>query len=216
MAKRQYKKRTYKKKPGRAANYKAGLGQLASDVMQLKRLINVEIKNHDLNSSTTVPTTGTVIGLSAVAQGDGSTTRDGDSIKLLKNSLKFALTSNASTAYTTLVRVIIFRGKQENAVGYSLTDILETADILSPKSYTDRFRTKVLSDRTYTVRENEASAVYTTQRQYNSNIKLYGHTQFVAGSTSIENGGLYMLLLSNQPTNTPTFAYYNRLTFTDN
>lgn len=215
---RNYPKKGYKpkKKPGRWANYKAGLGQLWSDVKHIKRLINVEIKHFDVNSSTTVSTAGSVIALSGISQGDTVNNRDGDSVKLMNNVLRFSLTTNASATVDTQVRMILFRGKQENAASYAVTDILESADLLSPKKYAERFRSKILFDRTIQLTEQESTSTNTRRLVKTFTNKLYGHVQFTAAAATVENGGLYLLVISNQGVNTPTFAYYNRLTYTDN
>lgn len=190
--------------------------QLASKVY---RFVNTEIKFHDVTTSATaIPNTGTINGLSAVPQGDGQSSRDGDSMKPLHLTVRGYLVSNQANAYPQIVRVIVFRGKQENGVGFSATDILETASVLSPKNYTDRFRTKILYDQTFHLNQPglTAAAYGEISRPFNINMKIIGHTNFTATSTSIEDGGLYILYLSNNVTNLPTMDYYSRLTYVDN
>lgn len=185
-------------------------------VNNVRRFINVEVKHHDVVSSTTVPNTGTIIGLSAIAQGDGATNRDGDSIKLLNSTLRFEINTDATEQKNTQMRFILFRGKQEDQSGFSVTEILESASFISPKSYENRFKTKILMDKTYTCALSSNSTTDFSSKYIDHVQKLIGHVQFATGTTSIENGGLYLLMISNQTTLVPTVFYNIRTTFTDN
>lgn len=179
------------------------------------RFVNTEIKFHDVTTTATaIPNTGTINGLSAVAQGDGQSTRDGDSLKPLHLTIRGSVTNNTTNNRTTLARIIVFRGKQENGVGFSATDILETSTVYSPKNYTDRFRTKILMDKVIPVPPNNNNSY--SPKLWNFSTKIIGHVNYSAASTSIEDGGIYILYLSDQATNPPTMDYYARLTYVDN
>lgn len=182
---------------------------------QMYRYINVEIKHHDVTQvGTAIPSTGNIIGLAAVPQGDAFDNRDGSSIKVLNLTSRMSFVSSVSATSGTLVRLILFRGKQENGVGYSATDILEAATVHSPKNYTDRFRTKILMDQTFAL--NNQSTSHALTRFMTKVQKLQGHVSYDDATTNIEDGGLYMLQLSNQGVNTPNITAHHRLTFTDN
>lgn len=182
---------------------------------QMKRFINVETKAFDVTQSAVpVPSTGNIIGLSGISLGDQYNQRDGSSIKLLNLTVRSELASVSTATTGTIIRLIVFRGKQENGSGFAATDILETATVYSPKAFLDRFRTKVLMDETFVL--NNPSTGQGGKAFFEKVIKLEGHTSFQATGSSIEDGGVYCLQLSNQPVNTPAINAIWRLTFTDN
>lgn len=184
---------------------------------QIKRMVNVEYKldyaNSALSSGDTVSWTGSVANLCQPPQGDGVTSRDGDSIKTIRLSGRLFITQNAS-ATDSLLRVIIFRGKNENRTVYAPTDVLYSSTglmIFNGKEHENRFRTKTLYDKTFSMSDTGKSNFLV-----NLNLKLDGHITFGSGSTSIENGGVYMLLVSNEQTNFPKVAYTLKTSYTDN
>lgn len=186
-------------------------------VNNVRRFINVEVKRHDTTGNTTIPAGGTIIGLSDMAQGDGITNRDGDSVKLLNLTTRLDFRGSPASILATYVRVIIFRGKQEDQSGFSATEILESADHLSPKSWENRFKTKILQDRTYQLMDPEpTTGSYAGSKYVTMVTKLHGHVNYATGTTAIENGGLYCLFVTSATANQPTVDYYHRLTFTDN
>lgn len=225
--KKKYKKRRTYKKKAKGANDKTvtvwsdhSVLEKANKALNLAskvyRFVNTEIKYHDtIVTAGVVPNTGTINGLSDMAQGDSSQDRDGMSAKLLNLTLRGYLQHNAASAFQNHVRVIIFRGKQENGTGFAATDILETATIHSPKNYTDRFRTKILYDQLHSI-----PLIYSGNNSRKIippvNIKLNGHVNYSGVTTAIEAGGLYILYLGSQATNTPTMYYHARLTYVDN
>lgn len=188
--------------------------QLAKKVA---RMVNVEYKFVPIEiAGQSVTQIGTVIPfLDNLPQGDGSTDREGDSIKLMRFSCRGFITQNAS-AQKTAVRVILFRGKQENAQPYLVQDILDAQNytnnlFLAPKSFSEKFRSKILFDKVYHMSNNGNSSII-----FNWNFKLYGHANYEQSSTGVENGGLYILVIGNEGTNHPTFNLTGKITFTDN
>ena len=231
-----YNKRKYKKKPykrrARGANDKTvtvwsdhSVLEKANKALNLAskvyKFVNTEVKYFDTEQyQIAMPATGNVVGLTTVPQGDGQSTRDGDSLKIMGLTIRGHVTSDASVSKPTNLRIIIFRGKQENGVGYSLHDILENpasaslSEVYSPKAYDERFRTKILHDKTYTINET----LTTQAKGFNFSIQLKpgGHVNYSAGTTSIENGGIYMLTLSDNATYPPKISYLSRVTYVDN
>lgn len=215
-----YGTRTYKKgkKAYKFAKKHQNTAQKALKLaQQLKRMVNVEYKldyaNSILGTGDAITWTGVVRNLCQPTQGDGVTNRDGDSIKTLRLSGRLFIQQNAS-ATDSLLRVIIFRGKNENRVAYAPSDFLQSAVglmVLNGKEYENRFQTKTLFDKTYSL-----SSAGKSNYLVNMNLPLTGHIQFGTGSTDIENGGIYMLLISNEQTNTPLVTYTLKTSFTDN
>jgi hypothetical protein len=183
--------------------------------MQLKRIVNAEYKQHAVNSPTNaVDNNGTTpLDLAVIAQGDDATDRDGISIKPINLILRMFITQHAS-ATNTLVRVVIFRGKQENDSAMVLGNIFASTPLLKPKVYDKRFVTKILYDKYFTLSSAGQSCKATTV-----SLKLHGHINYDtsdATGNDKEGGGLYMVFISNEAINTPNVAYNSRLTFTDN
>jgi len=177
--------------------------------MSIKRAINTEYKYFDVTATALPSTTASFINLCQPSQGDSVVQRDGDSIKLARMSGRIILQKNSAATITTL-RCILFRGKAENAVSYAGTDLLETISVVAPKANHEKFRTKILYDKIYTL--NADKSVLT----FDWNFKLFGHCNFTAAGTNVEDGGLYLMLLSSEVANFPSFNYYFRTTFTDN
>lgn len=213
MAFKKFARKTYRR--GRKAyrfakKHQSEAKQALSLAKKVARMVNVEYKTYDYNNGQAIDNSGDVFTLFNPAQGDAYNERDGDSVKMVRCSGRLFITQNGS-AQKTAFRVIIFRGKQENGNAYTVADILESASHLSPKAVHERFRTKIIFDKLYHMSNNGNSSLV-----MNYNFKMFGHTQFEAGQATIENGGLYMLLISNESTNTPTANWWLRTTFTDN
>lgn len=180
----------------------------------LARFVNTEIKYFDKSSGgTNVASTGTVIPLATIPHGDNASERDGMSIKPMNITLRLEAKMHNS-ATKTQFRLIVFKAKQLTGTP-SVTDFLETANTQSPKQWSNRFRFKTLYDRHIQMNNNGSNASVYVQKV----IKLYGHIQYDATDTTgltFEDGSLWMLLIADEATNTPTAKYYSRLTYVDN
>lgn len=180
---------------------------------KVARMVNVEYKRDIASYNSTITNTGVIEVLCNPAEGDTFNSRDGISVKPIRTSGRIFLLINPS-ATSSVVRFVLFRGKNENRVTYTTSDVLHTASGLTfqnPKDYQERFRTKVLYDRTYNLDSASRRSMV-----LNWNFKMYGHIQFGNNSTEIENGGIYLLMITNEPTNVPTVQYTLQTTFTDN
>lgn len=184
-------------------------------VKQLKRLVNVEKKKFDQTIDTTVSSTGTVLPLSNVAQGDTDQSRDGSSIKPLYLYGKTRMTLYNAGGDTNL-RVMVFQDNQQvSDTSPSISDVLDGSYALDftmcPLNNNTVGRYSILMDKNYTL--------YTDKPILVSEIKLTltGHIRYNgANGTDIQKNGLYILLVSNQATEVPTFQFAPRLTYTDN
>lgn len=192
----------------RSSNYARAGYQLYKDVKKLKQLVNVEIKKVNNLTLATPGYVGQIVQLNTIAQGDTDTTRDGDSLKLQK--LKFScLISNTRVASA---RVVIF-WDQQNVVAnpLDLLDNVGTADgPLSYKNYDKRFQSKILMDRRVILHPNSQA------RLIEGNLPIHRHTQFEAGTTTINTGALKVLFLGDAAAAQSTFRWISRLSFTDN
>lgn len=218
-----YKKRSYRKRrrpSNRANNYVkyAGAAYTASKALSLAvktaRIVNAEVKFDETDISAGVSNSGTIYNLCDPAQGDGDNARDGNSIKLARLQARLGLTQVDANAPSSTVRLILFRGKHERGTSPTVTGadgLLKSADVHSPKDYTNRFSTKILMDRRYAL-----SPATRPNIEFNISKKLFGHIQFADGTTGIENGGLYLLALSDEPTYQPSLSGIIRVSYYDN
>lgn len=200
----------------RYGNYWKNAKWLYKQVMYLKRMVNVEVKKFDaVVASTNITSTGAVYPLHEMAQGDTDQTRDGNSIKPLYNLLKINLVNNA-TAVNTRVRLLLVKDLQQVAdTTPAVTDILDNSVaslVDGPLNNATVGRFKVLIDKTYTM--TSVAKPVLNPKWYT---KLFGHIRFNgAASTDIQKGGLFLVAVSDQATNYPTFSFNTRLGFTDN
>lgn len=209
------KKRYYKKKRPSTKQDAMTVAYAALRLgKKLARFVNTEIKYNEENYSNTVSASGTLVSAGhAIAIGDGQSDRTGTSIKPLRVTIRGNVTQHAS-ATDTFVRLILIRGKQENASALAFSDIFDSTGTNQFKIWDKRFKTKILWDKKFQLC-NTGTAGY----QFSLSEKLYGHIQYDASDTTgatIENGGVYLLLVSTEATNTPTVNYKLRLTYVDN
>lgn len=212
-----YRKRRYyprrKKRNTRWQNYKAGLGQLWKDVKWLKSVVNVEKKYVDASGNPTISTTATFVLLNGLAEGSDSTERTGDSVKFISQLLRLKASIHASATATTL-RVFVIKDRQPNGAVFSLAELLSAStNIISPISMIWSKRFLVMTDKFIKLNQDFPEKTFKVFR------KLRFHTRYgtnTSGVASISTNTYYLVLWSDEATNTPTVEYYNRLRFIDN
>lgn len=180
-------------------------------VRYIRGLVNSEKKHHDVTWTPTVNTTGTTRSLTSIAQGDGISTRDGNSI--LVKSLYFRMSSQLNSGATaSFVRFIVFQDKQQVAdTTPGVTDVLETADYLSHLNRANLGRFKILRDVTYGLDGNTVVRVFKRYIYLNTHIRYNG-----TASTDIQKNGLHVLAISNEATNVPTVDFNFSISYHDN
>lgn len=213
-------RRQWKRKGAQVGNMAYTAYKLASKVA---RIVNSEVKFHDAQQTqTNIDTNGNVHSLCTIAQGDGDNSRDGSSIKLAHLTIRGTLQGNANETSPTRVRIILLRGKGERGTtptfATTLEDITNFDAIVSPKSWNNKFNSKILYDKVFMLYPynvgNNGSTKY-----FKINMKLYGHVKWETANTDgtdIEDGGLYLMMISDEGTNMPNTTYYSRLTYYDN
>jgi len=192
----------------------AKMSRMARDLAMLKFMINVEKKYSDITFSNTVSNTLNPQTLNALSQGTSATTRNGQSVKFTSLFMRAYMTMNAS-ATTTQIRFLIFRDRQPNAAGPGTTTILaDNTNILSALQIGNSRRFKILADRIFRLDTNKLNHEFKFFR------KLNFHTEYntTNGGTvaDITTNSLYIIMFSDQATNTPTISFYSRVRFVDN
>jgi len=203
-------------KAGKYVNTAVAAYQLASKVA---RMVNVEYKFHDDNRIVAVDNGGIIYNLTDIPTGQTTNDRIGASIKPMRISGRTFVTQNGS-AQKTIIRFILFRGKSERRLSFSVDDnslgmaVLDANAqlVIAPKLFDNKYDTKFLYDKIYHMSNNGNSSIV-----LNWDFKLFGHVQYVqGGANDIEDGGLYLLIVSNEGTNTPTVNTSFRISYTDN
>lgn len=184
------------------------------DIRWLKSMINVEKKYLDITFDSAVSSTENFQLLNGMALGDTSITREGQSIKMINLFLRAYITMHAS-ATTTQVRLMIILDTQPNAAAMTAAELLaSTSNILSPLTIGYGSRFKILIDKLFRLDTNKLNL------EYKHFMKLGMHTKYNTSNNGtiadITKNSLYLMLVSDQATNTPNVSFWNRLRFIDN
>lgn len=224
--KRRYRKST--RRPRRQSTWKrmvgigkqlyagrGALGYAIRGVNMLKNLVNAEAKFLDTSINVSVSSSGTVQPLSLIGQGTTDITRVGNSILCKDITAKYIVSQNAS-ATNTSVRWVLFLDKQNaNGTAPTMTDLLQSAGVTQPmnRDNADRFvilRTGIIDLSINGTRQRHIQIYKDLSRLH---IKYDGTD---ATQASAAEHQLYLGLISNEATNTPTFGGVSRIHFYDN
>lgn len=178
---------------------------------KLASLVNVEEKIFSNNYSFNVGYDGNdYYQLNAIPQGDTDVTRDGDSCKIQRVSINGHIGINGS-ASQTVVRILLFWDDDANLTAANFWTNLSTAYAVdSHKNHDYRFKSKMLIDKKFSLTTNDGVAMI------DMNAMIGRHTQFNAGTTTINSGSLRLLVLSDQAINEPAINLVTTVYFTDN
>lgn len=180
----------------------------------VKALVNVERKfnivatTHNPNS-----TTWNLSLLSGVAQGDTAQTRDGNKFKTISLSLKGQAFINGSASATAL-RVLIIKVKNLNGSAPATLDVFQSNNYLSSFNNVNcPYKFQILYDK-YVSLSQDRPTVHVSKY-----IKQQVHTTFSgtsANTSDCADGHYYLLTMTNESTNTPSFVFNHRLSYVDN
>lgn len=184
---------------------------------EIRKLINVEEKELVTSvSSTGFGTSGVISPISRVAQGTDYDERIGNSIKMQHIEVRGRIFKNTS-ATTSVMRVLLVRDLDGYGTIPTVANILEDITIGSPPltqhNFLNRKRFSYLFDELLTLNNTgDSSAVFEIYMPHEGHIQYLGST---AAAASDGKGSLYMLFISDEATNTPTFSFSSRIVFTD-
>ena len=214
------KKRTYR--PG----YKACGTMVLSDaqralvkVSQLKSLLNVEYKHHNISSSSTAITdAGIITNVSSLNEGVISINWDGGQVKWTSFRFAYHLGISAS-AFRSMVRIMVVHDKQTNQAQFTLADLLFDATIVdainSPYNINNASRFNVLYDKKHVLTDNGANQLISRLLHKKLNIKMRYDAD--AGTVADQSqDSISLVFISNEVTNDPTITFNYRARFIDN
>lgn len=185
-------------------------------IRRLEKGYGKELKTYDQALENTPGTTGSFECITDMAQGDTSITREGLVIQPRHLQYKLITKAHASFSGTAQwLRVMIVQDTQQSGVAPTVAMLLESDTIGSWLQHDSRPRFRILRDFTITLPLNgNASKVYKGIIKFNKNAKInYQGTGTAAASMGKNN--LYVYMLSNDNTNSPTSYFYSRMRFCD-
>lgn len=208
------KNSTYSGAKKRYKIYSKAGNQLYSDVAYLKTLINSELHQHFVDQTFTSDNDGVVYSLSSVPQGDGISSRTGNSIlpRYLTCHAQIYKNMDASSVNHTTMRVILFQYWGEgtdagNSAAVNMGDVLKEDN---PLSFLNPANTGAKGDRERRIRilRNRMfilDKVTKTSQIIKFNISMNGpkkdtkeHCKFNASNTAEPlSGGLYFLVVDD-------------------
>lgn len=204
-----------------AAAYKTG--------KYLVSLMNTEMKTLSTTATgVSVDYNGTVVNLSNIAQGTDVNTRDGDSILLQYCSMSVIAFNHASATFGGYVRILVFRDNEQDGVDPTPGNVLDTVGspmaVVSPYNFftcmagTNRkHRFEILHDQVIRLTPTtDITNMLQWEQFYKGGNKHILYDAAASADASNREGALFLLMVSDQPTNTPTVNYFNRILFTDN
>ena len=181
----------------------------------LKSIINSEmLYNYDY-SNYNPTSSGGVTSMVAISQGDGNLgVRTGNSILVKKIQYRYALSKHPTPTFDS-VRIMMFVDNRQVAdTAPAVTDVLNSANSKAllniDAEASNRFT--ILYDQLHLL-----SSIGDNYRQDAGYIPLNHHVKFNgAATTDIHKGGIYLLYISDQPTNTPVLSLAFKVCYYDN
>lgn len=200
------------KKNGNSHSNCSACQKALKKVKKLVKTIKQEFKKLPNTAGVaSVTDTGTVTHLSNIASGSGSNARIGDAVTARYLFGRLSLRQHASSSASD-VRIIIFVDKQQVGDGTpTVTNVLAAAE---PDSFLNEAtvnRFKILRDWYFNV--NDAKSLAWLKK---FNIKLNFQIRYNGtAATDIQKNGIYILCISDEPSNTPGLVWSIRLVYTD-
>lgn len=185
--------------------------------MKLKSLINVEFKYHDVQNGHQVTSTGTVINLNLIAQGDTTLTRDGAQFRNKSMEIRFDVTEGVTLGQTTVTRVMLGIYKNVNGVALTPADIVQNLNVRSQRNYDNQKNVIILKE--WDMVTSTSQSNNTAYRHHYTEVDLITRYQTAATSGSIlgmEQGNLFLFTIGSVVSGGPTFNLETRLRYIDN
>ena len=192
--------------------------KIYSDLYWMKNKLsklNVEVKYFDASLSGTmsqITAAGNFNHLTAIAQGDGQSTRDGNSIKCIGFDMRFELQQH-STPTSQIVRVVIIRQGYNDAYTPLCSDIFsDGTQIKSFRNVNESRGYKVLYDRSFMLDTLQKDGIFVKKH-----IPMSHHIKWdgTAGADTTF-GHLWSFVVTDEATNRASVDLITRLRYVDN
>lgn len=205
----------------------------------VKAVLHKQIENKYYDTFSNLASTnwnGTVYDLSsglAVGTGTAGTGRIGIKVRPTKFQLALHFQGNPTATISQQLRVVCFRYRHESGVLPLATQILQ--NVGTATSYMTPYqastigegRYTILSDKMYAlsggqIQSNTAATAYNSNQPYDINVrhtwfgkKVHHTLSYVPSSNAVDDGGFYVLVLSDTAANGPYISLYGRVTYED-
>ncbi len=186
---------------------------------ELRKLINIEEKYSDVNTSVNPDYSGTMTALTQLAQGTTMTTRVGNSIRVQRFEMWGRVSVNTAVTTYSLCRIMVVRDMEGQGTAPTVADVLEavgTADApRQPYDWLNRKRFSILYDDLVPLTPLSGGGVV---KVFHYAVNLEKHVLYrgtTAAASSDGEGSIYLVCVSDEPTNTPSVRVVSRITYTD-
>lgn len=182
-------------------------------VWYLKGLVNSEMFHIINSASPTVSNTGSISSLTNIGQGDVISNRTGNSVLVRNLLIRLSLEQHASATFTFYRVMLVVDTQQIGDTSPTIADILESSSTLSSLNTNEPGRFVVLKNWFLSTDTGRGLTQYL--EWYSDNLMLHVKYNGTA-SSDIQRNGIYLVLLSDQATNTPTCFYNVKIGYHDN
>jgi len=217
--KKKFGKRVYRKKRAMSAGVRA-----LKIAKSLQRKIEWKHYDYDIGSDGIDTTGQTYPLLEGLGQEVGATKRIGDFINLgrLHISGSIMLNSTAPVNVGTQYRVLVLKGINENnqiplmgaatSLSLGVLDNSGVSQLMYARKYVPNIRdTKIIFDKLYTINPQS-----NTRKDFRWNFNVKGKTQYIlGGANTVENGGLYLMVCTDNNSIAASIRFRARTTFSD-
>jgi hypothetical protein len=196
----------------------------ATGLNEIRKLSLVERKYKEASASATYDrTTGTVVYLSGLDQGDNTITREGNSIKIQHFRLRYSLVHNASDTTGVTHRILVVRDLQNQGSAPGVGDIFDSGTLATSRAplafinfvngSLQNKRFSIMYDKVHTTHPYKPIVADTWDSNHDCHVYFRGTDNSI---NSAGNGSYFLVAISSPTTNLPTILYNTRLEFTDN
>ncbi len=182
----------------------------------VKKLVNVEYKTISTDFTIDPNSTGSVVNLTAIAQGDDIANRQGNKIRVKHISVSGKVAVN-SAATASQVRIMIVRDNNGSTTQPAITDLFTDVatfrfnkNKLGDPQSNSRF--SILMDRFF-----EVDSIRASDLSLRWSSSLDHHIFYTGvGATDEGKGNIYLFIASNEATNDPDVRMDAMIKFIDN
>ncbi len=182
----------------------------------VRKLINVEYHRVAVSFTADPNTSGAVVNLTAIAQGDDTNDRQGNKIRLKQLLVQGKITLNSTTATDSHVRMVIVRDNNGSTTQPSIAELYGsvanfTNNLLKVGDPQTNSRFSVLWDKFIIVDTDKPSKAVAYSQSLDSHCFFSG-----TGATDEGKGAIYLFISSNEATNDPVVNILGQVVYIDN
>ncbi len=202
---------------GRGGGYLDTATKALAVAYAVKKLINVEFFNFRTAFTSDPNTTGAVLNLTAIAQGDDDNDRQGNKIRAKYIEVAGNVRLNPTTATDTRVRMVIVRDNNGSTTQPAIADLWPSVNAFVDngppfKDPQSNSRFSILMDKYQNVNDISVRTKYV-----NWSSSLDHHIYFTgAAGTDEGKGHMYLFIASSEATNDPIVSITSVVRYLDN